>query len=59
MKKRIGFGVLILSFISSYCLAFNNQDISESEKSHFVKSLLMPRPSSGKTLLNTKRHILR
>jgi hypothetical protein len=40
MKKRIGFGVLVLSFISSYCLAFNNQNISESVKESFCKEFV-------------------
>lgn len=40
MKKRIVFGVLVLSFFSSYCLAFNNQDISESVKESFCKEFV-------------------
>ena len=40
MKKRIVFGVLVLSFISSYCFAFNNRDISESVKESFCKEFV-------------------
>ena len=40
MKKRNVLGVLVLSFISSYCLAFNNQDISENVKESFCKEFV-------------------
>jgi hypothetical protein len=40
MKKRIVLGVLVLSLISSYCFAFNTQDISESVKESFCKEFV-------------------
>ena len=40
MKKRIVFGVLVLSFVCSYCFAFNDHDISESVKESFSKEFV-------------------
>jgi hypothetical protein len=40
MKKRIVFGVLVFSFISSCCFAFKNEDISEIVKESFCKEFV-------------------
>ncbi len=40
MKRRIVIGVLVLSFVSTYCFAFNDRGISESVKEAFCKEFV-------------------